>query len=35
MSAEGGKRLLDDCQSITKKITKSLGNGSPILRPAN
>jgi uncharacterized protein (DUF885 family) len=27
MTAEDGKRLLDDCQKITQKITKPLGNG--------
>src|SRR5262245_12899328 len=27
MTAEDGKRLLDDCQEITQKISKSLANG--------
>jgi hypothetical protein len=29
MTAEDGKRLLDDCQQITQKIAKSLTNGRP------
>jgi uncharacterized protein (DUF885 family) len=29
MTAEDGKRLLDDCQKITQRIAKSLGNGWP------
>jgi uncharacterized protein YicC (UPF0701 family) len=27
MTAEDGKRLFDDCQQITQKITRSLGDG--------
>ena len=27
MTAEDGKRLLDDYRRITEKVTKSLGNG--------
>jgi hypothetical protein len=29
MTAEDGKRLLDDCQQITQKIAKSFTNGRP------
>ena len=30
MTAEDGQHLLDDCQKITQKVTKSLGNGWPM-----
>lgn len=29
MTAEDGRRLLDDCQKITQKVTHSLSNGWP------
>ena len=29
MSAEDGRRLMEDCQRITQKITQSLSNGRP------
>jgi hypothetical protein len=29
MTVEDGRRLFDDCQQISQKITKSLANGGP------
>jgi Phasin protein len=29
MAAEDGRRLFDDCQKITNKVTRSLSNGWP------
>jgi len=29
MAADDGRRLVDECQQITQKIAKSLGNGWP------
>jgi hypothetical protein len=29
MTAEDARRLLEDCQQVTQKISKSLGNGRP------